>query len=157
MTEIVQVISYDGDGKATTIDRYSVPAPSSTDANVIAAQERKVLQNLLVARETAASTGGRKKVGEETLGEVEYESLAVLDRRIAEAARASCGLNRPPPGTSCRGRNTGRPLTAAPALASDPAFTLHAHTRRRPRALTVNCHIDNLTERQTSCMVENRT
>ena len=84
MTEIVQVISYDGDGKATTIDRYSVPAPSSTDANVIAAQERKVLQNLLVARETAASTGGRKKVGEETLGEVEYESLAVLDRRIAE-------------------------------------------------------------------------
>ena len=84
MTEVMQIISYGTDGKATQIDRYSVPAPSSTDASVIAAQERRVLQNLLAARETAASTGGRKRIGEDTLGEVEYENIGVLDRRIAE-------------------------------------------------------------------------
>ena len=84
MTEVVQIISYDSAGKATAIDRYSVPAPSSTDASVIAAQERRVLQNLLVARETAASTGGRKRIGDDTLGEIEYENIGVIDRRIAE-------------------------------------------------------------------------
>ena len=84
MTEVVQIISYGTDGKAMQIDRYSVPAPSSTDASVIAAQERKVLQNLLVARETAASTGGKKRIGDDTLGEIEYENIGVIDRRIAE-------------------------------------------------------------------------
>ena len=84
MTEVVQIISYDSAGKAVQIDRYSVPAPSSTDASVICAQERKILQTLLVAREAAASTGGRRKIGDDTLGAIEYESLAVLDRRIAE-------------------------------------------------------------------------
>ena len=84
MTEVLQIISYGTDGKAMQIDRYSVPAPSSTDASVIAAQERKVLQTLLVARETAASTGGKKRIGDSTLGEVEYENLGVIDRRIAE-------------------------------------------------------------------------
>lgn len=84
LSEVVQIIAYGTDGKAIQIDRYSVPAPSSTDASVIAAQERRVLQTLLVARETAASTGGKKRIGDSTLGEVEYESLSVIDRRIAE-------------------------------------------------------------------------
>ena len=84
MTEVLQIIAYDTTGKATQIDRYSVPAPSSTDASVIAAQERRVLQNLLAARETAAATGGRKRIGDDTLGEIEYENIGVIDRRIAE-------------------------------------------------------------------------
>ena len=41
MTRVLQIIAYDGDGKAIQLDHYSVPAPSSTDASVIAAQERK--------------------------------------------------------------------------------------------------------------------
>ena len=84
MTRVLQIIAYDGDGKAMQIDHYSVPAPSSTDASVIAAQERRVLQTLLVAREAAASTGGKKRIGDDTLGEIEYESISVIDRRIAE-------------------------------------------------------------------------
>ena len=84
MTEVLQIISYGTDGKATQIDRYSVPAPSSTDASVIASQERRILQTLLVAREAAAATGGRKRIGDDTLGEIEYENIGVIDRRIAE-------------------------------------------------------------------------
>ena len=86
----LQIISLrHGDGKAMQIDHYSVPAPSLRPTrSVIAAQERRVLQTLLVAREAAASTGGRRKIGDDTLGAIEYESLAVLDRRIAEARAA---------------------------------------------------------------------
>ena len=82
-TEVVQVIAYDTTGKATQIDRYSVPAQSSTDAAVIAAQERRVLQSLLIARERAASTGGVKRRGG-SADEEEFENIAVIDRRVAE-------------------------------------------------------------------------
>lgn len=84
LSECVQIIPYDSDGKALRIDRYAVPAPSSTESALIAAQEQRFLQHLLAARESAAVAGGAKirDLGE---GErVEYESLAVLDRRIAE-------------------------------------------------------------------------
>ena len=66
------------------IDRFAVPAPNTTDASTIAAQERRLLQTLLHARERAAGTGGVRKHDQgEGIGD-EYESLAVLDRRIAE-------------------------------------------------------------------------
>ena len=83
LVEVVQVIAYDGDGRAIAIDRYRVPAPSSTDASVIAAQETRVLQHLLAARERAA-TGGGLTVYEVEGERREYENLGVLDRRIAE-------------------------------------------------------------------------
>lgn len=84
LNEPVQIIAYAPDGRAMRIDRYAVPAPSSTEAGLIAAQERRFLEHLLAARESAAVTGGAK-VREAGEGErVEYESLAVLDRRIAE-------------------------------------------------------------------------
>ena len=83
-TEVMQFVAYDGAGRAMQIDRYSVPAPNTTDASTIAAQERRLLQTLLLARERAAGTGGvRKRDQGEGVGD-EYESLAVLDRRIAE-------------------------------------------------------------------------
>ena len=84
-TEVVQIVAYDADGRAMQIDRYSVPAPSSTSASVIAAQERRLLQSLLLSRERAAATGGVRKIGGDESGPGdEYESLAVLDRRVAE-------------------------------------------------------------------------
>ena len=83
-TEVVQIVAYDGDGRAVQIDRFAVPAPNTTDASTIAAQERRLLQTLLHARERTAGTGGVRKHDEgEGIGD-EYESLAVLDRRIAE-------------------------------------------------------------------------
>ena len=82
-TDVIQFVSYDGNGKAMQIDRYVVPAANATDASTIAAQERRLLQTLLHARERAAGTGGIRKRDTDGSGE-EYESLAVLDRRIAE-------------------------------------------------------------------------
>ena len=87
-TEVVQIVAYDADGRAMQIDRYAVPAPSSTSASVIAAQERRLLQSLLLSRERAASTGGVRKIGADDGGGDEYESLAVLDRRVAEVRGA---------------------------------------------------------------------
>ena len=83
-TEIVQFIAYDGDGRAMQIDRFAVPAPNATDASTIAAQERRLVQTLLQARERAAGTGGVPRHDEGEGAGDEYESLAVLDRRIAE-------------------------------------------------------------------------
>ena len=84
-TAVVQIVAYDAAGRAMRIDRYAVPAPSSTAASVVAAQERRLLQSLLLSRERAASTGGvRKQAGTEGDTGDEFESLAVLDRRVAE-------------------------------------------------------------------------
>ena len=83
-TEIVQFIAYDGDGRAMQIDRFAVPAPNATDVSTIAAQERRLVQTLLQARERAAGTGGVPRHDEGEGVRDEYESLAVLDRRIAE-------------------------------------------------------------------------
>ena len=83
-SEAIQFIAYDADGRALRIDRYSVPAPNATDASTIAAQERRLLQTLLHARERAAGQGGIRKIGAAEGTGDEFESLAVLDRRIGE-------------------------------------------------------------------------
>ena len=83
-TDALQVIAYDVGRVAFRRDIYAVPAPSATDAAVIAAQERRVLQSLLIARERAAGAGGiKRRDSGDGIGE-EFESLAGLDRRIAE-------------------------------------------------------------------------
>ena len=83
-TDALQVVAYGEDGRALQRDIYSVPAPFATDAAVIAAQERRLLQSLLLARPRAAGSGGiKRRDSGDGIGE-EYESLAVLDRRIAE-------------------------------------------------------------------------
>ena len=78
-SEALMVVAYAA-GKATEKVIYAIPAPSATHAAVIAAQERRVLQSLLLARERVAGQGGIKSRFEG----VEYENLAVLDRRISE-------------------------------------------------------------------------
>ena len=78
-SECLMVVAYVA-GKATEKVIYAIPAPSATDAAVIAAQERRLLQSLLLARERVAGHGGIKSHFEG----VEYENPAVLDRRISE-------------------------------------------------------------------------
>ena len=73
------VVAYAG-GKAIQRTIFRIPAPSLIDPGVIAAQERRTLQSLLLARDQRAGAGGVIKVFEGG----EFESLAVLDRRIAE-------------------------------------------------------------------------
>ena len=83
-SEAIQFVAYGADGRAIRIDRYAVPAPNSTDAGTIAAQERRLLQTLLHSRERAAAQGGIRKIGAAEGTGDEFESLAALDRRIAE-------------------------------------------------------------------------
>ena len=82
-SEILMVTAYDN-GRLIGRTVYRIPAPSSTDAAVIAAQERQQLQSLLNARDRAAGNAGIVKRQDSEGGAEEFESLAVLDRRIAE-------------------------------------------------------------------------
>ena len=89
LAEAVMVIPYGRDFhgfqiRAMQRDIFVLPQASSTDAGVIAAQERRLLQTLLLARERAGAQGGvKRRDAGEGVGE-EYESLAALDRRVAE-------------------------------------------------------------------------
>ena len=82
--EPLQVVAYDADVRAVAIDRWALPQPSSTAAAVIAAQERRLLQSLLNARERAAAGAGLQRVTGPDGEAEEYIALGVLDRRVAE-------------------------------------------------------------------------
>ena len=83
--EIFQITTLNGEGRAVTRDVYSLPAPTSTNASTIAAQERKLLQQLLAMRSGLADlVGGHVKVETPDGTSVERMPLAVLDRRVAE-------------------------------------------------------------------------
>ena len=83
LREALMIIAYEN-GLATHKTIFRVPAASAIDATVIAAQERRQLMSLLQVRDQRAGSGGViKQDAGEGVGE-EFESLAVLDRRIAE-------------------------------------------------------------------------
>ena len=83
--ELFQITAHDEDMRVISKDLYSIPAPTSTNAASIAAQERRVLQQLLAMRTGLADlVGGHVKVSSPDGTEVERMPLAVLDRRIAE-------------------------------------------------------------------------
>ena len=77
------VVAYAG-GKAIQRTIFRIPAPSAIDPGVIAEQERLLLQSLLRTRDQRAGSGGVIKLDHGEAGAEEFESLAVLDRRIAE-------------------------------------------------------------------------
>ena len=83
--EIFQITTLNGEGRAVTRDVYSLPAPTSTNASTIAAQERRVLKDLLDMRlGLAGMHGGHVKVSTPDGTQVERMPIAVIDRRIIE-------------------------------------------------------------------------
>ena len=82
--EVALVTAQDAAGKLITADRFALPAPNSTDAAHMAAQERKVLETLLVQRANLAEVGGHAKVSTPDGTMVERVSHAAIDRRVAE-------------------------------------------------------------------------
>ena len=82
--EPLQVVAYGADGLVITIDRYALPLPESTAAATIAAQERRLLQSLLNARERAAAAAGLQRVTGPDGETEEYIDIAALDRRVGE-------------------------------------------------------------------------
>ena len=83
--ELAMVTAADSQGRAISIDRYSLPNPESSSAATIAAQERAYLQSLLFTRSRVAGAGGHVRVSTPDGTEVERMDMAVLDRRVAEA------------------------------------------------------------------------
>ena len=84
-TELFQITAHDEDMRVISKDLYSIPAPTSTNAASIAAQERKVLQQLLAMRSGLADlVGGHVKVKTPDGTEVERMPIAVIDKRISE-------------------------------------------------------------------------
>ena len=83
LREALMVVAYEN-GRATHKTICRVPAASAIDPTVIAAQERRQLMSLLQVRDQRAGSGGIIKQDQGEAGGEEFESLAVLDRRIAE-------------------------------------------------------------------------
>ena len=83
--ELFQVTAHDEDMRVISIDIYSLPAPTITNAASIAAQERRLLKQLLEMRSGLASMqGGHIRVSTPDGTEVERMEIAVIDRRVAE-------------------------------------------------------------------------
>ena len=82
--EIVQVTAHDGDGAMLTRDVFLLPTPTVTNAATIAGQERRVLAKLLKRREATYEVAGVMKVSSADGSALERETMAALDRRIAE-------------------------------------------------------------------------
>ena len=84
-TEILQVTAHGIDARLVSIDVYALPAPTSINAASIAAQERRVLRDLLEMRLGLSSlTAGNIKISDPSGTEVERMDIGALDRRIAE-------------------------------------------------------------------------
>ena len=83
--ELLQITAHDADMRVIAKDLYSIPAPTSTNAASIAAEERQLLQQLLAMRTGLASMqSGHVKVKSPDGTELELLPIAVIDRRIAE-------------------------------------------------------------------------
>ena len=83
--ELFQITAHDEDMLVISIDVYSIPAPTSVNAASIAAQERRVLQQLLEMRSGLASMeGGHIRVETPDGTSVERMEIGVIDRRIIE-------------------------------------------------------------------------
>ena len=82
-SEPLQVISYQ-DGRASRIDRYSVPVTDASSPNVVIAQEREVLALLIDQRLAASQTSGMSELTLPDGRSEKYADVMVLDRRISE-------------------------------------------------------------------------
>ena len=84
--ELFQITAHDEDMRVISKDLYSIPAPTSTNAASIAAQERRVLQQLLAMRTGLADLVGRPC---QSLDAGRHRSRAYAARRARPANRRS--------------------------------------------------------------------
>lgn len=85
--EIMQITTHADEAAMALVTRdvFSLPAPTSTNAATIAAQERRVLKDLLDMRLGLSSMhAGHVKVSTPDGTEVERMPIAVIDKRISE-------------------------------------------------------------------------
>ncbi len=83
--EVVQITTHDADAAMLCRDAFTLPALTSTNAATIAAQERRLLEQLLAMRAGLADLkGGHISVKTPDGTEVERMPIAVVDRRIVE-------------------------------------------------------------------------
>ena len=125
LREALMVVAYQN-GLATHKTIFRVPAASAIDPTVVAAQERRLLQSLLLTRDQRAGSGGIIKLDHGEGGGEEFESLAVLDRRIAEVRARIAWFEQAAegndlPGAAWAGLSTGTGSTAARTVAAAPS------------------------------------
>ena len=85
--EIMQITTHADEAAMAllTHDVFLLPAPTSTDASTVAAQERRVLKDLLEMRlGLAGMHAGHVRVSTPDGTQVERMPIAVIDRRITE-------------------------------------------------------------------------
>ena len=86
-SEIMQITTHADEAALALLTRdvFMLPAPTSTNAATIAAQERRVLKQLLAMRTGLADlVGGHISVKTPDGSEVERMPIGLLDRRISE-------------------------------------------------------------------------
>ena len=133
LREVLMAIAYQN-GLATHKTIFRVPAASAIDPTVIAAQERRQLMSLLQVRDKRAGAGGIIKQDHgEGAGE-EFESLAVLDRRIAECRARIAWFEQAAQGNDLPGAAWAG-LTAGTAARNIPPST-RAHVQEN-RGMTI--------------------
>ena len=125
LREALMVVAYEN-GRATHKTMFRVPAASAIDPTVIAAQERRLLQSLLLTRDHRAGSGGIIKQDHGEGSGEEFESLAVLDRRIAECRARIAWFEQAAegndlPGAAWAGLTAGAGLPAARTVAAAPS------------------------------------
>ena len=82
---VLQVTAHDANARVISVDVYTLPAPTSIDPASIAAQERRVLADLLKMRlGLSAMHGGHVSVTTPDGTSVERMPIAVIDKRIGE-------------------------------------------------------------------------
>ena len=126
--EIMQITTHaDHDAMAlVTRDVYMLPPPTSTNASTIAAQERRVLKDLLEMRlGLAGMHAGHVKVSTPDGTQVERMPIAVIDRRISEirariAWFEAASEGDTMPGASWAGLGSGTDRTTTVAATPSP-------------------------------------
>ena len=82
--EVAMVTALDDNGRLVERTVIALPAPNSTDASAIAAEERRILKTLLAQRADRSELGGYKSQADPSGTAVEFIELGALDKRIAE-------------------------------------------------------------------------
>ena len=134
LREALMVVAYVNGRRHAQDDVYRVPAASAIDPTVIAAQERRTCcKAYCLTRDSGRGSGGIIKQDHGEGSGEEFESLAVLDRRIAECRARIAWFEQAAegndlPGAAWAGLTGGPGRPAARTVAAAPSPDLDAGT-----------------------------